>query len=133
MYLRNPTGADYPTARPCTLHAEPFALPPKEEADSLLHSYFTTVNLMIPCIHEDSFSQVYQRMWKCGPDRMSKPWLGSLNMIFAITTNVMTPTSPPHERATASGTFYERAMELVRPYMFGPLYVEMGMFFPPRP
>jgi hypothetical protein len=44
-------------------------------------------------------------MWRYGLDRMSKPWLGSLNMILEIATNVITPTSPPPEHAAASNVF----------------------------
>ncbi|KAJ5389708.1 uncharacterized protein N7496_000776 [Penicillium cataractarum] len=104
---------------------DPFALPPKYTADDLLHLYFNTVNLMIPCIHEASFRQTLFRMRTEGPENIRRSWLGVLNMMFAITTNVMTPTSPTQDRAQQSNTFYERAMELVSPGILGRPSVEM--------
>ncbi|KAE8382394.1 fungal-specific transcription factor domain-containing protein [Aspergillus bertholletiae] len=110
-------------------HENMHSLPSKEDADGMVHLYFTTVNLMIPCIHEDSFRQMYQYMWRHGPQRMSKPWLGSLNLIFAIAKNIITPTSPPHDRAFASNAFYRRAMDLVKTYMFGPISLDLMQVF----
>lgn len=106
---------------------DPFALPPKDAADDLLHLYFNTVNLMIPCIHEGSFRQTLFRMRTEGPENIRRSWLGVLNMVFAITTNVMTPTSPTQDRVQQSNKFYERAMELVSPGILGRPSVEMGM------
>ncbi|OKP00516.1 hypothetical protein PENSUB_7973 [Penicillium subrubescens] len=106
---------------------DPFALPPRDAAEEMLHLYFNTVNLMIPCVHEDSFRQTLSRMKTEGPQEIRRSWLGVLNMIFAITTNVMTPTSPTQDRAQQSNTFYERAMELVSPGILGRPSVEMGM------
>ena len=104
-------------------------LPSRGDADCMIHLYFTTVNLMIPCIHEDSFRQMYQDMWRHGPKRMSKPWLGSLNLIFALAKNIITPTSPSHERVSASNKFYQRAMDLIKPYILGPLSVDLSTSF----
>ncbi|KAF9894960.1 hypothetical protein FE257_004582 [Aspergillus nanangensis] len=128
-YLSNHIDTEKSNGNRRQLHGNIFSLPSKKDADSMLHLYFSTVNLMIPCIHEDSFRQMYQSMWRSGPEHMRKPWLGSLNLIFAVANNVMTPTSPPHQRVAASSMFYERAMELVSPYMFGPLSVEMVQVF----
>lgn len=105
---------------------DPFALPPRDAADDMLHLYFNTVNLMIPCIHEDLFRQALFLMRTNGPENIRRSWLGVLNMIFAITTNVMTPTSPTQDRAQQSNTFYERAMELISPGILGRPSVEMG-------
>lgn len=106
---------------------EPFALPSQVEADSLLHLYFTTVNLMIPCIHEDSFREMYMKMQRDGLGGLRRSWLGVLNVIFAIATNVTAPTSPTHERAEKSKIYFERAVELIRSSILGRLSLEMGM------
>lgn len=125
--LRNRTmteRADIKQSHGCT-----HFLPSRGDADCMIHLYFTTVNLMIPCIHEDSFRQMYQDMWRHGPKRMSKPWLGSLNLIFALAKNIITPTSPSHERVSASNKFYQRAMDLIKPYILGPLSVDLSTSF----
>jgi hypothetical protein len=106
---------------------EPFALPPEDAANSMLQLYFNTVNLMIPCVHEDSFRQTLFQMKTEGAESMRRSWLGVLNMMFAVSTNVMTTTTPTHDRAAQSNTFYERAMELVSPEILGRPSVELGM------
>ena len=106
---------------------EPFSLPPESEAEHLLRLYFTTVNLMLPCIHEDSFRATYRKAQRDGLRAVRRPWLGVLNVAFAIATNVLTPTSPPLERATRSSMYFDRAVELVRPDMLGRLSLELGM------
>ena len=105
---------------------DPFALPPHNEAEHLLRLYYITVNLMVPCIHEESFRAAYRRVRTDGPRAARRPWLGILNMMFAIATNVLTPTSPPQERATRSDMYFERAVELVRPDMLRRFSLEMG-------
>lgn len=114
---------------------DPFALPPQHEAESLLQLYFSTVNLMLPCIHEESFRATYRRARNDGPRTVRRSWLGVINMVFALATNITTPTSPPLERATRSDMYFERAQELVRPEILGRLSLELGMshffFFSP--
>jgi hypothetical protein len=106
---------------------QPFALPAQNEAEHLLRIYFTTVNLMVPCIHEESFRAIYRTVRSHGPLAVRRPWLGILNMMFAIATNVLTPTSPLLERAARSKTYFERALELVRPDMLRHFSLNMGM------
>lgn len=106
---------------------QPFALPAQNEAEHLLRLYFTTVNLMVPCIHEESFRATHRMVRSHGPNAVRRPWLGILNMIFAIATNVLTPTSPLLERATQSKMYFERAVELMRPDMLRRLSLDMGM------
>lgn len=106
---------------------EPFALPSPSEAEELLRVYFTTVNLMVPFIHEDSFLEMYRKARSDGARTMRKSWLGVLNMLLAVGTNVLTPTSPPLERTSRADMYFERAVELVKPQMLGRLSVELGM------
>ena len=106
---------------------EPFALPSHSEAEELLRVYFTTVNLMVPFIHEDSFLAMYRKSRSDGARTMRKSWLGVLNMLLAVGTNVLTPTSPPLERTSRADMYFERAVELVKPQMLGRLSVELGM------
>jgi hypothetical protein len=108
-------------------HEEPLKLPSPEEAERLLRLYFTTVNLMIPCLHEGSFRETYSRMQSHGLSSVSRSWLGILNVILAIATNVMFPTSPTCERAAKSNIYFEQALQLIRPSVFGRISLEIGM------
>lgn len=126
-FLRRPIHADDPGTREERKPVEPFALPPPNEADHLLRVYFATVNLMVPCIHEESFRAQYKRARSHGPRMVPIPWLGILNIVCALATNVLTPTSPSIERATRSDMYFERAMELARPDMLRRFSQELGM------
>ncbi|KAJ5432090.1 uncharacterized protein N7458_011246 [Penicillium daleae] len=102
---------------------------PSVEADALLHLFFTTVNLMIPCIYEGSFRDTYRTLQIDGTRSVRRSWLGTLNVVFALATNVMTATSPNIERATRASMYFERAMELVKSDILGRLSLEMVQLF----
>ncbi|KAL2827912.1 fungal-specific transcription factor domain-containing protein [Aspergillus pseudoustus] len=110
-------------------NANPLTLPPQEQADALLRLYFSTVNLFMPCIHEPSFRETYLEMQRSGLGSVRRSWLGILHVILAIATNVMSPTSPTHERAAQSNLYFDRAVELVRPAIFGRLSLETVQLF----
>lgn len=126
-FLRRPSGISSLPETKGRVRVDPFALPPQMEANALLHLFFTTVNLMLPCIHEDSFRDMYKKLQVGGTRSVRRSWLGSLNVVFALATNVVTATSPNIERATRSSMYFERAMELVKSDMLGRLSLEMGM------
>ncbi|KAJ5418682.1 uncharacterized protein N7487_002232 [Penicillium crustosum] len=128
-FLRRPPGISSLPETKGRVRVDPFALPPQMEANALLHLFFTTINLMIPCIHEDSFRDMYNKMQVSGTRNVRRSWLGSLNVVFALATNVMTATSPDIERATRSSMYFERAMELVKSDMLGRLSLEMVQLF----
>lgn len=127
-FLRRPTNSDISRVRDQSQTVEPFDLPPPGEAEQLWRLYFTTVNMMVPCVHEDSFRTTYKRARNDGPRTVTRSWLAMLNMVFALATNVLTATSPPRERASRSDMYFERAMELVRQDILGRISVEHGMF-----
>jgi hypothetical protein len=110
---------------------ELFALPPQNEADRLLGMYFSTVNLMIPCVHEESFRTIYARLQSEGTRALSRPWLAVINMVFAIATNVLTPTSPPLNRVIQSDKYFQRATELVKPHLLGHPSLELSKLAKP--
>jgi hypothetical protein len=126
-FLRRPSGISNLTELRERARVDPFALPPQAEADALLHLFFTTVNLMIPCMHEISFRDTYKKMQSDGIRSVRRSWLGTLNVVFAIATNVMTATSPNLERANRASKYFERAMDLVKSDIFGRLSLEMGI------
>ncbi|KAF5855754.1 hypothetical protein ETB97_008472 [Aspergillus alliaceus] len=108
---------------------ERFSFPPPAEADGLLQIYFTTVNLMMPCIHEASFLGTYRKMRNNELPDIRRSWLGVLNIIFAIATNLTTATTPTSERATRSRMYFERAMEVTKSDIVGRVSLELELFF----
>ncbi|KAJ5094814.1 Zn(II)2Cys6 transcription factor [Penicillium angulare] len=126
-FLRRPPCIGSLTETRERARVDPFALPIQVEADGLLHLYFTTVNLMIPCLHEGSFKDIYKTLRIDGIRSVRRSWLGTLNVVFAITTNVMTATSPNIERTTRASMYFERAMELVKSDILGRPSLEMGI------
>ncbi len=104
---------------------EPHKLPPPAEAEHLFRHYFSTINLMIPCIHEESFRGMWARACTEGHKAVSRPWLGVISMVLALATNVSTATSPPAERATQANMYFQRALALVRPNILGHPSVEI--------
>ncbi|PKY05678.1 putative Zn(II)2Cys6 transcription factor [Aspergillus campestris IBT 28561] len=128
-FLRRPSGISSLTESQGRVRVEPFALPPQTEADALLHLFFTTVNLMIPCIYEVSFRDTYRKLQIDGVLSVRRSWLATLNVVFALATNVMTATSPNIERAARASMYFERAMELVKSDILGRLSLEMVQLF----
>jgi hypothetical protein len=126
-FLRRPSGISSLTESQGRVRVGPFALPPQVEADALLHLFFSTVNLMIPCIYENSFRDTYRTLQIDGIRSVRRSWLGTLNVVFALATNVMTATSPNIERAMRASMYFERAMELVKSDILGRPSLEMGM------
>ncbi|KAJ5909659.1 hypothetical protein N7504_004302 [Penicillium tannophilum] len=124
-FLREPDCTSSRTGTQGRVRVDPFALPPQAEADALLHLFFTTVNLMIPCIHEGSFRDTARKLQIDGIRCVRRSWLGTLNVVFALATNVMTATSPNVERASRAGMYFERAMELVKSDILGRISSEM--------
>ncbi|CAK7215100.1 hypothetical protein SBRCBS47491_002367 [Sporothrix bragantina] len=108
---------------------DPFALPPHETSEHLLRLYFATVNLMIPCIHEDTFRAMKRQALPASNLAVSRHWLGLLNMVFAIANNAQTPTSPSAQCVTQSDIFFKRAMALIRPNMLGRVSLELLQVF----
>ncbi|KAK4175182.1 fungal-specific transcription factor domain-containing protein [Triangularia setosa] len=106
-----------------------YDLPADDQAEQLLHLYFNTVNLMLPCIHEDRFRAMWSIAKSDGPDKLTRPWLGIINMVFALAANVVGVKSPPQDRAALSDMCFQRALELVKPYMLGNPSLELVQLF----
>ncbi|KAL4898595.1 putative Zn(II)2Cys6 transcription factor [Aspergillus ambiguus] len=128
-FLRRPSDINILAECQRKVHVDPFALPSHAEADSLLRLYFSTVNLMIPCIHEETFRDTYMKMQRVGLGGLRRSWLGVLNVIFAIATNVTVATSPTQEGTTRSYMYFERALELVRSDILGRPSLEIVQLF----
>lgn len=126
-FLRRPSTINCVARSQDKASVNPLALPADHEADTLLHLFFTTINLMIPCIHEPTFRDTYRKLQIEGIRSVRRSWLGTLNVVFALATNVLTATSPNVERAARANMYFERAMKLVKAEILGRLSLEMGM------
>lgn len=58
---------------------DPMALPPQQQGQELIESYFERVHLFFPMIEERKFWSTYLYA-----DRKDAPWLALLNMVFAL-------------------------------------------------
>ena len=108
---------------------ELYSLPPPDEAERLFRLYFGTINLMIPCIHEESFRGMWAKARAEGCRLLLRPWLGVISMVLALATNVSTAASPSAERATEADLCFQRALGLAKLNILGHPLVEIVQLF----
>jgi hypothetical protein len=93
-----------------TTHVNIYALPPEERTWSLIEQYFQKTGQLLSFIHEMSFCETYLCMRREGCSKISRTWLGLLNIILAISTSVSTnDETSPEERIQESDIYYQRA------------------------
>ncbi|QKX55214.1 uncharacterized protein TRUGW13939_02306 [Talaromyces rugulosus] len=93
-----------------TTHVNIYALPPEERTWSLIQQYFQKTGQLLPFIHEMSFCETYLSMRQEGFSKISRTWLGLLNIILAISASLSTNDEiPPKERIRESDIYYQRA------------------------
>lgn len=88
--------------------AEASELPPGDRMEDMLRVFFNTPGLVFPVFHEPTFWVYYKRFKDSGYTRIGRPWLGMLNMMFAMATNV----GSAGERLDQSLVYYHRAVAL---------------------
>ncbi|KAH6869691.1 fungal-specific transcription factor domain-containing protein [Thelonectria olida] len=105
-----------------------YALPPREVADQLVHSYFSNVHIFYPWTHSIAFQGHYESLWARIEQRASttdqKPDIGlggrncprpvffcALNAIFALGCEFS--SFPSEEKEAASAVFYSRMKDLL--------------------
>ncbi|CAG9939071.1 unnamed protein product [Clonostachys rosea f. rosea IK726] len=94
-------------------------LPPEEETEKLIRSYFSNTGLLFPFIHEDTFLATYNRMRdQHYRANIRRTWLGLLNMIvaMAICTSQWAEDGTEY-RTDQSDVYYRRARELCKTQM----------------
>lgn len=76
-------------------------LPPREEADRLVWSYFTTVDPIYPIIPRQSFTRDYEEFWQLSaPERANcEPALVALQLAIYATAAQYSTALPANERA----------------------------------
>ncbi|KAL7904135.1 C6 transcription factor [Trichoderma velutinum] len=102
-----------PKHSPKTPQLSVSTLPPKEQMDALLTAYFENYGSQFPFLHEPTFRQLYEECKATGFTKVRRTWLGILNMIFALASNVDQSTEPlAKERFKKSYAFFVRAVSL---------------------
>lgn len=91
----------------------PSTLPAAEEMDILLDTYFTVHGTLFPFLHEPTFRETYNEFRSSGFTKVRRTWLGLLNMIFAMASNVdLDGQVSWKERLRRSSVFFTRAVSL---------------------
>ncbi|KAH8699321.1 C6 transcription factor [Phaeosphaeriaceae sp. PMI808] len=90
-------------------------LPTTEEMDSLMDIYFDTCGVVFPFIHEGTMRNTYSECKANNFTRVRRTWLGTLNMMFAVSSKFDQDgddTASIKTRSHKSNIFYDRAMGL---------------------
>lgn len=88
-------------------------LPASSEMETMIDRYFNTMGLLFSFLHEKTFRQEYHAFKKSGYRTVGKTWLGKLNLIFAISSNIdRTHGKTAKECFEESFVFYRRTMSL---------------------
>ena len=86
------------------------ALPSEARMESLLDTYFNTIGVVFPIIHEETLRKAYAEFKSKGYTMVRRTWLGTLNMMFAMACQF--DHSDGRHRIDHSTMFYERAKGL---------------------
>jgi hypothetical protein len=105
-------------------------LPPHNETETLLKSYFSNTGLLFPYIHEQTFFETYYDLKRQGfSTNVRRTWLGLLNMMLAMARCTTGPIGEGKDIcSTPSDIFYRRAKELCKTQMLRGTTLETGMF-----
>ncbi|KAH9216129.1 fungal-specific transcription factor domain-containing protein, partial [Leptodontidium sp. 2 PMI_412] len=88
-----------------------YVLPGRRKADKLLSMYWETVHPLYPFLGKQTFLAQYETLWVTQKgDRDDPIFLCSLNLIFAISSQLDEDISPNERQSSANG-FFERAKE----------------------
>ena len=92
-----------------------FELPPAEEMEELMRTYFQHTGLLFPFIHEPSFMETYSEFKATGFSKVRRSWLGLLFVMLAM-ASVVDPgnTEAAPARFEKSRLLNERGAHLCR-------------------
>ena len=105
-----------------------YALPPEDRAWDLIEQYFQKTGQLLPFIHEASFRETYLQMRREGFRKISRTWLGLLNIVLAISATLSAKDDiSAEERIQESDVYYQRANGLCDRDSKRNASLEMGM------
>jgi hypothetical protein len=92
------------------MHVNIYALPSEDRAWNLIEQYFQKTGQLLPFIHEESFCETYHRMRRDGFSKISRTWLGLLNIVLAISASLSAKDDiSSQDRIQESDIYYQRA------------------------
>ncbi|OAA72016.1 Transcription factor [Akanthomyces lecanii RCEF 1005] len=86
-------------------------LPAVEDMEIMMNRYFNTMGLLFPFLHESTFRQTFNAFKASGFNKVRQTWLGELNLIFAIASNINRGKTSK-QCFEESLVYYRRAMSL---------------------
>ncbi|OAA70422.1 Transcription factor [Cordyceps fumosorosea ARSEF 2679] len=88
-------------------------LPPVGDMEVMINRYFNTMGLLFPFLHEATFRYTYDAFKASGFNKVRQTWLGELNLIFAIASNINRKQGKTSKQCfQESLVYYRRAMSL---------------------
>ncbi|KAF4625816.1 hypothetical protein G7Y89_g12348 [Cudoniella acicularis] len=100
-----------------SLHQVDNVLPPRKHADHLMDIYWKHLHPLEPILDQEHFSHSYQALFagnSLDDDEDENVFLSSLNMVFALSTQVQEALRA-EQREEASNAYFHRAWRLLRP------------------
>lgn len=86
-------------------------LPAASDMEIMINRFFNTMGLLFPFLHESTFRQTYEAFKASGFNKVRQTWLGELNLIFAIASNINRGKTSK-QCFQESLVYYRRAMSL---------------------
>lgn len=106
-------------------------LPSEPITRGLIEKYFSDTGNLFPYIHAPSFLETYEQMISANFTKMRRTWLGLLNMVMAMASNVNSHQiggQLASERLVQSDEFYKRALDLCQTQILRGSSLETGIF-----
>ena len=92
---------------------DPYSLPSTVTTDQLIHVFFSTVHLFLPCLDERAFLRKYHACHKGirpSTATVSGAWLGSFYIVLSLACQCLEAKSPDSNRVAESEIYYRKAV-----------------------
>lgn len=88
-------------------------LPSPTDMETMINRYFNTMGLLFSFLHEATFRETFSAFKASGFNKVRQTWLGELNLIFAIASNINRKAGKTSKDCfQESLVYYRRAMSL---------------------
>jgi hypothetical protein len=105
-------------------------LPSESVTRSLIEKYFSNTGCLFPYIHAPSFWEAYEQMKNANFMKVRRTWLGLLNMVLAMASNVNSQhivSQSAKDRIVQSDEYYQRALGLCQTQILRGSSLETGI------
>ena len=107
-----------------------FTLPPDQEAQALITSFFSNTGYLFPFMHEETFRSRYKTMRASTAAQAPRSWFGLLNIVFAMAVGT---TVDDHldatQRSQRSNVYYQRALAVCNREVLKCANIDIGECF----